>query len=223
MSDVNRQLLDAVKHCHAIFDQYVSHHLAKPDYDKAAANERHRAICAEAIAAAEQAQQAEKPHLCWSCSKPVTMGQRAAADGNCPHCSAELDLEDWPPSQQQAEPVAWMYKDGKGSGYIALVTRRWRAQDVGAWVETPLYAHPPAVTVPGVKQNIGTLPVKDRYFLCRCEKCGWLGSSEECRESINHMYGDGDYYCPACGANGPDEMYEAEATFNAMLAAAQKP
>jgi len=81
-------------------------------------------------------------------------------------------------------------------------------------------AQPPAVAVPGVKQNIGTLPVKDRYFLCRCEKCGWLGSSEECRESINHMCGDGDYYCPACGANGPDEMYEAEATFNAMLAAA---
>lgn len=59
MSDVNKQLLDAVRHCHGIFDQYVSHHLAKPDYDKAAANERHRAICAEAIAAAEQAQQAE--------------------------------------------------------------------------------------------------------------------------------------------------------------------
>lgn len=52
------------------------------------------------------------------------------------------------PAQQQAEPVAWMYTDGKGSGYIALVTRRWRAQDVGAWVETPLYAQPPAVAVP---------------------------------------------------------------------------
>lgn len=72
------------------------------------------------------------------------------------------------------------------------------------------------------KQKVGTLPVKDRYFLCHCEKCGWLGSSEECRESINHMYGDGDYYCPACGANGPEEMGSAEATFNAMLAAAQK-
>lgn len=70
------------------------------------------------------------------------------------------------------------------------------------------------------KQKVGTLPVKDRYFLCHCEKCGWLGSSEECRESINHMYGDGDYYCPACGANGPEEMGSAEATFNAMLAAA---
>lgn len=67
MQDVNKQLLDAVKHCHGIFDQYVSHHLEKPDYDKAAANERHRAICAEAIAAAEQAHQA-KP-VAWKLGK----------------------------------------------------------------------------------------------------------------------------------------------------------
>lgn len=57
-----------------------------------------------AIAAAEQAQQAETAHPCWSCSKPVTMGRRAAADGNCPHCGAELDPEDWPPAQQRAVP-----------------------------------------------------------------------------------------------------------------------
>ena len=111
MSDVNKKLLEAVKHCHGIFDQYVSHHLAKPDYDKAAANERHRAICAETIAAAEQAQQAEQAHPCWSCSKAVTTGERADADGDCPHCGAELDLEDWPTAKQQAEPVAWHTND----------------------------------------------------------------------------------------------------------------
>lgn len=33
---------------------------------------------------------------CWSCKEPVTMKMRADADGNCPHCSAELDIEDWP-------------------------------------------------------------------------------------------------------------------------------
>ena len=33
---------------------------------------------------------------CWSCHAPVTMANRADADGNCQHCEAELDLEDWP-------------------------------------------------------------------------------------------------------------------------------
>jgi ribosomal protein L37AE/L43A len=33
---------------------------------------------------------------CWSCHAPVTMANRADADGNCPHCEAELDLEGWP-------------------------------------------------------------------------------------------------------------------------------
>jgi len=36
---------------------------------------------------------------CWSCHAPVTMANRADADGNCPHCEAELDLEDWPKAQ----------------------------------------------------------------------------------------------------------------------------
>lgn len=56
--------------------------------------------CYAAIASAEQVAQP-----CWSCSKPVTLAQRAAADGNCPHCAAELDLEDWPAAKQLAEPV----------------------------------------------------------------------------------------------------------------------
>lgn len=33
---------------------------------------------------------------CWSCTEPVTMKQRADADGDCPHCRAELDIEEWP-------------------------------------------------------------------------------------------------------------------------------
>lgn len=32
---------------------------------------------------------------CWSCKKPVTMRERADADGNCPHCDVELDVEGW--------------------------------------------------------------------------------------------------------------------------------
>lgn len=46
------------------------------------------------IAAIEKAKAESFP--CWSCSKPVTMDERASADGDCPHCAAELDLEDWP-------------------------------------------------------------------------------------------------------------------------------
>lgn len=33
---------------------------------------------------------------CWNCRAPVTMANRADADGHCPHCEAELDIEDWP-------------------------------------------------------------------------------------------------------------------------------
>lgn len=33
---------------------------------------------------------------CWSCHAPVTMANRADADGHCPHCEAELDIESWP-------------------------------------------------------------------------------------------------------------------------------
>lgn len=33
---------------------------------------------------------------CWNCKNPVTMTQRADADGDCPHCNAELDIESWP-------------------------------------------------------------------------------------------------------------------------------
>lgn len=59
LEPVNHQMLAALKHCHAVFDQYIEHHLKKPDYAKAASNEHHRKVCAVAIAAAEQAQQAE--------------------------------------------------------------------------------------------------------------------------------------------------------------------
>lgn len=38
-------------------------------------------------------------HPCWSCSQPVTGGERYQADGNCPHCQVELD--NWPPTSQQ--------------------------------------------------------------------------------------------------------------------------
>ncbi|MEB0170067.1 hypothetical protein [Pseudomonas sp. CCC4.4] len=41
---------------------------------------------------------------CWSCKAPVTMADRADADGSCPHCEAELDLEDWPAPAAKGDP-----------------------------------------------------------------------------------------------------------------------
>lgn len=40
-------------------------------------------------------------HPCWSCGRLVTAERRAAADGDCPNCGAELDQEDWPATAQK--------------------------------------------------------------------------------------------------------------------------
>lgn len=40
-------------------------------------------------------------HPCWSCGRLVTAERRSAADGDCPNCGAELDLEDWPAAAQK--------------------------------------------------------------------------------------------------------------------------
>ncbi|WP_274644242.1 hypothetical protein [Pseudomonas serbica] len=42
---------------------------------------------------------------CWSCKVPVTMAGRADADGDCPHCKAELDIELWPFPEKPAQVV----------------------------------------------------------------------------------------------------------------------
>ena len=31
---------------------------------------------------------------CWNCDAKITFAERAAEDGQCPHCHAEIDLED---------------------------------------------------------------------------------------------------------------------------------
>ena len=33
---------------------------------------------------------------CWCCEELVSLVERSDCDGDCPHCGAELDLEDWP-------------------------------------------------------------------------------------------------------------------------------
>lgn len=78
------------------------------------------------IAAIEAAK--AEPFPCWNCSKPVTMGERAAADGDCPHCGAELDLEDWPTAKSaggcayevgdwQCREGGYLWDAGTGEGY----------------------------------------------------------------------------------------------------------
>jgi hypothetical protein len=35
-----------------------------------------------------------------------------------------------------------------------------------------------------------------RYFLTKCERCGWFGTSEDC--PLSHNMGDADVVCPSC-------------------------
>lgn len=44
----------------------------------------------------QPAEGTEQAFPCWNCHLPVSMAARGEADGNCPHCSVELDLETWP-------------------------------------------------------------------------------------------------------------------------------
>lgn len=41
---------------------------------------------------------------CWSCKKSLTLQQRLEADGMCPHCDAEIELDDAPASQPYTVP-----------------------------------------------------------------------------------------------------------------------
>ena len=44
--------------------------------------------------------------------------------------------------------------------------------------------------------------VNPKFYLASCDKCGWVGSSEECGE--DDFGDDSDVYCPACHAPGAD-------------------
>ena len=68
---------------------------------------------------------------CWSCKNPVTMRERADADGNCPNCAVELDIDDWPfaagvpATQPQGEPVAHCLLRRNGSGEWVNDAKSW--------------------------------------------------------------------------------------------------
>lgn len=43
---------------------------------------------------------------CWSCKQTVSLDDRVDADGNCPHCRVELDLEEYLRAMLAAAPAA---------------------------------------------------------------------------------------------------------------------
>lgn len=57
---------------------------------------------------------------CWSCNQPVTVKQRAEADGDCPHCKVELD--NWPPIPHQT------VQQLRDSDHVVII---WSAEEVG--------------------------------------------------------------------------------------------
>jgi hypothetical protein len=53
----------------------------------------------------------------------------------------------------------------------------------------------------------GTVTVNEPYYLASCDKCGWIGSSEQC--GSDYWGDDSDVYCPECFASGADLGKEA--------------
>jgi hypothetical protein len=92
---------------------------------------------------------------CWNCHTPITMANRADADGNCPHCEAELAFEGWPapekiaPVVERQEPVeAILLSDCVefnhkvyGAGYFSTEV-------------TQLYTSPPAPVAVHLDENV---------------------------------------------------------------------
>lgn len=54
--------------------------------------------------------------------------------------------------------------------------------------------------------RLGSVPLTSRYYLAECQKCGWLGSSQECISSPSAS-GDDDSPCPNCYR---DELSEVD-------------
>jgi hypothetical protein len=47
------------------------------------------------------------------------------------------------------------------------------------------------------------------YYLASCDKCGWVGSSQEC--GTDYWGDDSDVFCPVCYQSGADIGKVAEA------------
>ena len=101
----------------------------------------------------------DKPVLkswpCWSCKTHITLAERAEADGECPHCEAELDLDDWPietAAQHQGDPVAWYKPHWNGlSAEFFLGAKLVDAAFPEMWKK--LYAEQPAPVADGTTSD----------------------------------------------------------------------
>lgn len=58
--------------------------------------------------------------------------------------------------------------------------------------------------------RLGRVPLNSRYYLAECEKCGWLGSSQECTSSPSAS-GDDGIPCPCCFRDELSEIDTARA------------
>ncbi|MEG7665073.1 hypothetical protein [Hafnia paralvei] len=78
--------------------------------------------------------------ICWSCKKTITLTQHAEADGFCPLCDAEIELEPTQPViPEQIEPAAWRC-DKEGTKGVVITVHKQVADSwiLKGWKVTPL-------------------------------------------------------------------------------------
>lgn len=219
---VNKQLLDALKGLCSINDETITQHQRAVKWLKAH----------EAIAAAEQAQQAEQVGDGESIDFPIAFLTTESGGGKYKLVLSFASLPDLhkghdrilsaikhsqPPTQQQAEPVAYLKT---AAGVMQLSFEGNPVVNVGADVEVqadmvePLYAQPPAVAVAVCNWNQeddGGSWVSD---------CGQYFTLDDGDPSENGMK-----FCHGCGkrlAEHPWQDEGEEADESAMPSAAQK-
>ncbi|MEI7177073.1 protein Eaa [Pectobacterium carotovorum] len=64
---------------------------------------------------------------CWSCKKALTLQQRLEADGMCPHCDAEIELDDAPASQPYTVPDERPADSSDGNDAEAWFDEGWNS------------------------------------------------------------------------------------------------
>ena len=139
----------------------------------------------------------DKPVLkswpCWSCKTHITLAERAEADGECPHCEAELDLDDWPiepAARHQGEPVAYQIRrrtDREDSAWTkwqecSEMERAMHSHEVGKYNRfgimreiRALYAEQPAPVAVVMAGQLNT---------CCDPGCPYRGEPKCCRELV---------------------------------------
>nr|EHM1964814.1 DUF551 domain-containing protein [Escherichia coli] len=115
--------------------------------------------------------------ICWSCKKTITLTQHAEADGFCPLCDAEIELEPTQPViPEQIEPAAWRC-DKEGTKGVVITVHKQVADSwiLKGWKVTPLIEAIPAQQnePQNIPENIPAQPVSEPYKLN-----GWISVSD---------------------------------------------